>query len=237
MRSALRDRLIAPAAECLKPLGYRFAVYELTDRLGLGADFISYTEPGHIAEYYTLAEGRVAGLHVWHSRETGPVPASERWASSRRSAPASIRPSMPSSPPRERKARRRWWTTWLWWSCRAGRSAACWRCPLPLPHFRPGGRHSRDLGGDPGRCLVPRARGGCAGRARGAPAPLHRAPSGPQPEYGRHVRAAFAGGLRTAQFPSCAMCRANGSGATPSTRSMPRSWRRRGPRRRRAENH
>jgi 2-polyprenyl-6-methoxyphenol hydroxylase-like FAD-dependent oxidoreductase len=79
MRSALRARLITPEAECMKPLGYRFAAHELTDRLGLGADFVSYTEPGHIAEYYTLAEGRVAALHVWHSRATGPVPAAERW--------------------------------------------------------------------------------------------------------------------------------------------------------------
>ncbi len=79
MRSALRGRLFAPDTACLKPLGYRFAVYELKDRLGLGSDFVSYAEPGHIAEYYTLAEGRVAALHVWHSRETGPVPAAERW--------------------------------------------------------------------------------------------------------------------------------------------------------------
>ncbi len=79
MRSALRTRHFAPDTACLKPLGYRFAVYELKDRLGLGADFVSYAEPGHIAEYYTLAEGRVAALHVWHSRETGPVPAAERW--------------------------------------------------------------------------------------------------------------------------------------------------------------
>ncbi len=79
MRSALRSRLFAPDAACLKPLGYRFAVYELKDRLGLGSDFVSYAEPGHIAEYYTLAEGRVAALHVWHSRQTGPVPAAERW--------------------------------------------------------------------------------------------------------------------------------------------------------------
>ncbi len=79
MRSALRERLIAPASQCLKPLGYRFAVYELTDRLGLGADFVSYTEPGHIAEYYTLAEGRVAALHVWHSSAAGPVAAADRW--------------------------------------------------------------------------------------------------------------------------------------------------------------
>ncbi|WAC29277.1 FAD-dependent oxidoreductase [Ancylobacter sp. SL191] len=79
MRSALRNRLFAPDSDCLKPLGYRFAVYELKDRLGLGADFVSYAEPGHIAEYYTLAEGRVAALHVWHSHETGPVPAADRW--------------------------------------------------------------------------------------------------------------------------------------------------------------
>jgi 2-polyprenyl-6-methoxyphenol hydroxylase-like FAD-dependent oxidoreductase len=51
MRSPLRERLIAPETECLKPLGYRFAVYELPDRLGRGADFVSHTEPGHIAEY------------------------------------------------------------------------------------------------------------------------------------------------------------------------------------------
>lgn len=80
MRSAMRGRLFAPDAACLKPLGYRFAAYELKDRLGLGADFVSYAEPGHIAEYYTLAEGRIAALHVWHSRENGWVPPADRWA-------------------------------------------------------------------------------------------------------------------------------------------------------------
>lgn len=79
MRSAMRGRLFAPDAACLKPLGYRFAAYELKDRLGLGADFVSYAEPGHIAEYYTLAEGRIAALHVWHSRENGWVPPADRW--------------------------------------------------------------------------------------------------------------------------------------------------------------
>ncbi len=79
MRSPLRGRLIAPDTQCLKPLGYRFAVYEMKDEMGLGDGFVSYAEPGHIVEYYTLEEGRVAALHVWHSREAGPVPAAERW--------------------------------------------------------------------------------------------------------------------------------------------------------------
>lgn len=79
MRSPLRTSLFAPESQCLSQLGYRFAVYDLPDRLHLGVDFVSYAEPGHIVEYYTLAEGRVAALHVWHSAENGPVPAAERW--------------------------------------------------------------------------------------------------------------------------------------------------------------
>lgn len=79
MRSPLRATVFAPENECLKPLGYRFAVYDLPDRLHLGIDFVSYAEPGHIVEYYTLAEGRIAALHVWASAQAGPVPATDRW--------------------------------------------------------------------------------------------------------------------------------------------------------------
>ena len=92
MRSPLRPSFFAPDAQCLAPMGYRFAVYDLPDRLDLGIDFVSYAEPGHIVEYYTLTQGRVAALHVWHSQESGPVPAAARWplieAVSRRSHPA-----------------------------------------------------------------------------------------------------------------------------------------------------
>ncbi|MFG1361007.1 FAD-dependent oxidoreductase [Xanthobacter pseudotagetidis] len=80
MRSSLRPSIFAADAECLIPLGYRFAVYDLPDRLDLGIDFVSYAEPGHVVEYYTLTQGRVAALHVWHSQESGPVPAADRWA-------------------------------------------------------------------------------------------------------------------------------------------------------------
>lgn len=79
MRSPLRSTFFGPDSACLKPMGYRFAVYDLEDRLGLGVDFASYTEPGHIVEYYTLTEGRLAALHVWCSDVSGPVPADERW--------------------------------------------------------------------------------------------------------------------------------------------------------------
>lgn len=80
MRSPLRSTFFAPDEACLRPMGYRFAVYDLEDRLGLGVDFASYTEPGHIVEYYTLTQGRLAALHVWCSDVSGPVPADERWS-------------------------------------------------------------------------------------------------------------------------------------------------------------
>ncbi|HWV80638.1 MAG TPA: FAD-dependent oxidoreductase [Hyphomicrobiaceae bacterium] len=79
LRSYVRRQLFGPDGSYFKPLGYRFATYDLADRLNLGADFVSYTQPGHIVEYYTLSDHRIAALHVWCSKETGPVAADQRW--------------------------------------------------------------------------------------------------------------------------------------------------------------
>lgn len=79
LRSYVRRQRFGPDASYFKPLGYRFATYDLTDKLNLGVDFLSYTQPGHIVEYYTLSDHRIAALHVWCSTESGPVSADQRW--------------------------------------------------------------------------------------------------------------------------------------------------------------
>lgn len=78
VHSPLRASLFASDAQCLRPLGYRYAAYDLPDALKLGESFLSYAEPGLQSEYYTLASQRVAALHVWRSKSTGSVPVQER---------------------------------------------------------------------------------------------------------------------------------------------------------------
>ncbi|MEM7123442.1 MAG: FAD-dependent monooxygenase [Pseudomonadota bacterium] len=78
-RSTLRRRHFGDDDAFLRPLGYRFAAYDLPDSLGLGFDFLSYSTPGQLAEYYTLAQGRLAAVQVWRSHVTGAVPENERW--------------------------------------------------------------------------------------------------------------------------------------------------------------
>lgn len=80
LRSWVRREVFGPDAHFFKELGYRFATYDLEDTLNLGIDFLSYTEPGHIVEYYTLRDGRVAALHAWTTTETGIVPDEARWS-------------------------------------------------------------------------------------------------------------------------------------------------------------
>jgi len=63
--SAMRRAMIAPDAEVLKPLGYRFSAYDVPERTLPDADFLSYAAPGRISEFYKLSEGRLAALHVW----------------------------------------------------------------------------------------------------------------------------------------------------------------------------
>lgn len=79
LRSWVRREVFGSDAQFFKELGYRFATYDLEDTLNLGIDFLSYTEPGHIVEYYTLRDGRIAALHAWTTAETGVVPDEARW--------------------------------------------------------------------------------------------------------------------------------------------------------------
>jgi 2-polyprenyl-6-methoxyphenol hydroxylase-like FAD-dependent oxidoreductase len=67
MNSAVRRQWFADDADVVKPLGYRFAAYEVTDSLSLGADFLAFAHPGRISEFYRLSEGRLAALHIWSS--------------------------------------------------------------------------------------------------------------------------------------------------------------------------
>lgn len=78
VHSTLRQTLFAADAECLKPLGYRYASYEVRDPEALAEQFVSYPEPGLQSEYYALGEGRLAALHVWRSQQHGEVPAAQR---------------------------------------------------------------------------------------------------------------------------------------------------------------
>lgn len=80
VHSTLRRQHFASDAMCLKPLGYRYASYDVADTQKLGEDFLSYAEPGLQSEYYALAEGRLAALHVWRSSEAGMVLPSQRHA-------------------------------------------------------------------------------------------------------------------------------------------------------------
>lgn len=79
LRSWVRREVFGPDDRYFKELGYRFATYDIEDTLNLGIDFLSYTEPGNIVEYYTLHDGRIAALHAWKTDETGIVSNGARW--------------------------------------------------------------------------------------------------------------------------------------------------------------
>lgn len=78
-RSAARNMLFGEDKTHLAPLGYYFAVYDIDDRLNLESDFLSYAEPGHLAEYYALRRGRLAAMHVWRDRCSGLEETKDRW--------------------------------------------------------------------------------------------------------------------------------------------------------------
>jgi 2-polyprenyl-6-methoxyphenol hydroxylase-like FAD-dependent oxidoreductase len=79
-RSALRRLLFGGGDSALEPLGYRAAAFQIPDRLGIGEDFLSYAEPGRIAEIYTLCDGGLATLYAWRSDDAAPVAADDRRA-------------------------------------------------------------------------------------------------------------------------------------------------------------
>lgn len=83
VHSAVRQMCFGPEAAFVDPLGFRAAAFQADDRLGLGHDFLSFSEPGRIAEFYTLAEGRLATLYIWRSDGPLAVPAGERLATLR----------------------------------------------------------------------------------------------------------------------------------------------------------
>lgn len=78
-RSACRQMLFG-SDNCLVPLGYRFAVYDIDVSSPIEADFLSYTEPGHLAEYYALKDGRLAAMHVWRDTDSSWLAPEKRWA-------------------------------------------------------------------------------------------------------------------------------------------------------------
>jgi 2-polyprenyl-6-methoxyphenol hydroxylase-like FAD-dependent oxidoreductase len=67
LRSRTREMLFGQDSRYVKSLGYRFAAYDVDDRMALGANFLAYASPGRISEFYSLPEGRLAVLHVWRS--------------------------------------------------------------------------------------------------------------------------------------------------------------------------
>jgi 2-polyprenyl-6-methoxyphenol hydroxylase-like FAD-dependent oxidoreductase len=71
--SAIRAATFGEEAQFARPLGYRVAAFQAPDTLHLGADFLSYAEPGRLAEVYTLAEDRIATLYIWRTPEHGAV--------------------------------------------------------------------------------------------------------------------------------------------------------------------
>jgi 2-polyprenyl-6-methoxyphenol hydroxylase-like FAD-dependent oxidoreductase len=68
LRSRTREMLFGQDSQFVKSLGYRFAAYDVDDRMALGANFLAYASPGRISEFYSLPEGRLAVLQIWRSR-------------------------------------------------------------------------------------------------------------------------------------------------------------------------
>ncbi len=70
-RSMVRQALFGAEEACLRPLGYYFSVYDVEAPKDFETDFLSYAEPGHLAEYYALHDGRLAAMHVWRDERKG----------------------------------------------------------------------------------------------------------------------------------------------------------------------
>ena len=77
-RSTIRRLHFGPDSDFVRPLGYRFAGFQLQDTLGLGHDFLSFAEPGRLTEFYTLSEGRLATLYAWKTEDHGYVTPEDR---------------------------------------------------------------------------------------------------------------------------------------------------------------
>ena len=79
-RSATRRMVFGEDQSHFEHLGYRFAVFDIDDNIKLESDFLSFAEPGHLAEYYALKGGRLAAMHVWRDPEaTESPPLGDQW--------------------------------------------------------------------------------------------------------------------------------------------------------------
>lgn len=81
-RSSTRQKLFGADISdngCLQPLGYYFAVYDVDAPRSFDTDFLSYAEPGHLAEYYSLHGGRLAAMHVWRDARAGLEQSEDRY--------------------------------------------------------------------------------------------------------------------------------------------------------------
>jgi 2-polyprenyl-6-methoxyphenol hydroxylase-like FAD-dependent oxidoreductase len=83
VHSAVRGRAFGAEDRFAKQMGYRVAAFQLPDTLGLGEDFLSYAEPGRLAEFYTQGEGRLATLYIWRAVDPAPVAVDNRRAALR----------------------------------------------------------------------------------------------------------------------------------------------------------
>ncbi|KAL1862512.1 hypothetical protein VTK73DRAFT_6764 [Phialemonium thermophilum] len=72
IRSAVRQRFWKDV-NCLEPLGYNYAVYDVEGREGLGSDCISFNSPGHLDVLYRLRNHRLAALHIWRDDHHAPL--------------------------------------------------------------------------------------------------------------------------------------------------------------------
>lgn len=78
IRSTVRRQVFAEDDRALDFLGYRLAAFQMEDDIGLGRDFLSYVEPGRIAECYSLGDGRLATLFIWRCDDDAPIAADQR---------------------------------------------------------------------------------------------------------------------------------------------------------------
>lgn len=79
-RSTTRRMIFGSEEGHLEQLGYRFAVFDIDDTLKLEADFLSFAEPGHLAEYYALRGGRLAAMHVWRDANAAATLPADHWS-------------------------------------------------------------------------------------------------------------------------------------------------------------
>ncbi len=127
-RSSTRQQLFGSDNNdpgCLQPLGYYFAVYDVAAPRSFETDFLSYAEPGHLAEYYSLHGGRLAAMHVWRDQRAGSTKLKTVMIFSKMSAVKAIRKCGPCWSRHSSKDQTCSLTALPWLSFRNGRKVAC----------------------------------------------------------------------------------------------------------------